>query len=42
MRETEVMERLFVLFCRDPSFRRALYKLDPLMFRVFREWDSGG
>lgn len=20
---------LFILFCRDPQFRRALYKLDP-------------
>lgn len=26
---------LFILFCRDPQFRRSLYKLDPVLFRRF-------
>lgn len=30
MRTAEAVSVLFILFCRDPQFRRALYKLDPV------------
>lgn len=33
MRTAEAVSLLFILFCRDPQFRRALYKLDPVLFR---------
>lgn len=33
MRTAEAVSVLFILFCRDPQFRRALYKLDPVLFR---------
>lgn len=29
MRTAEAVSLLFILFCRDPQFRRALHKLDP-------------
>lgn len=29
MRTAEAVSLLFILFCCDPQFRRALYKLDP-------------
>lgn len=29
MRTAEAVSLLFILFCRDPQFRRALYKLRP-------------
>ena len=32
---TEAVNLLFTLFCRDPQFRRSLYKLDPVLFRRF-------
>ena len=35
MRTAEAVSLLFILFCRDPQFRRALYKLDPVLFRRF-------
>ena len=35
MRTTEAVSLLFILFCRDPQFRRSLYKLDPVLFRRF-------
>lgn len=31
----EAVSLLFILFCRDPQFRRSLYKLDPVLFRRF-------
>lgn len=31
----EAVSVLFILFCRDPQFRRTLYKLDPVLFRRF-------
>lgn len=31
MRTAEAVSLLFILFCRDPQFRRALYKLDPVV-----------
>ncbi len=34
-RTTETANLLFILFCRDPQFRRSLYKLDPVLFRRF-------
>lgn len=34
-RTTETASLLFILFCRDPQFRRSLYKLDPVLFRRF-------
>ena len=33
MRTAEAVSLLFILFCRDPQFRRALYKLDPVLVR---------
>lgn len=30
MRTAEAVSVLFILFCRDPQFRRTLYKLDPV------------
>lgn len=30
MRTAEAVSLLFILFCRDPQFRRALYKLSTL------------
>ena len=35
MRTAEAVSVLFILCCRDPQFRRALYKLDPVLFRRF-------
>lgn len=35
MRTAEAVSLLFILFCRDPQFRRSLYKLDPVLFRRF-------
>lgn len=35
MRTAEAVSLLFILFCRDPQFLRALYKLDPVLFRRF-------
>lgn len=35
MRTAEAVSLLFILFCRDPQFRWALYKLDPVLFRRF-------
>jgi hypothetical protein len=35
MRTAEAVSLLFILFCRDPQFWRALYKLDPVLFRRF-------
>ncbi|KAB8289331.1 hypothetical protein DSM100688_0411 [Bifidobacterium ramosum] len=33
----EAWTRPFVLFCRDPGFRRALRRLDPELYRRFVE-----
>ena len=35
MRTAEAVRLLFILFCRDPQFLRALHKLDPVLFRRF-------
>lgn len=35
MRTAEAVSLLFILCCRDPQFRRSLYKLDPVLFRRF-------
>ena len=35
MRTAEAVSLLFILFCRDPQFRRSLYKLDTVLFRRF-------
>lgn len=35
MRTAETVSILFILFCRDPQFRQALHKLDPVLFRRF-------
>lgn len=35
MRTAEAVSLLFILFCRDSQFRRALYKLDPVLFSRF-------
>lgn len=35
MRTAEAVSLLFILFCRDPQFRRALHKLDPVLFSRF-------
>lgn len=31
----DVFDKLFVLFCRSPSYRDALRELDPVMFDRF-------
>ena len=35
MRTAEAASLLFILFCRDPQFRRSLHKLDPVLFHRF-------
>lgn len=35
MRTAEAVSLLFILCCRDPQFRRALHKLDPVLFSRF-------
>lgn len=35
IRTTEAVNLLFILFRRDPQFRRSLHKLDPVLFRRF-------
>lgn len=35
MRTAEAVSLLFILFCRDQQFQRALHKLDPVLFRRF-------
>lgn len=35
MRAAEAVSLLFILFCRDPQFQRALHKLDPVLFSRF-------
>lgn len=35
MRTAEAVSLLFILFCRDPQFQRALHKLDPVLFSRF-------
>lgn len=37
MRTAETVSILFILFCRDPQFRQALHKLDPVLFRRFTD-----
>lgn len=37
MRTAEAVSLLFILFCRDPQFRQALRKLDPVLFRRFTD-----
>ena len=37
MSESEIFDRLFVHFCRNPSFRDALKQSDPVMWRRLRD-----
>lgn len=37
MRTAETVSILFILFCRDPQFRRALHKLDSVLFSRFTD-----
>lgn len=34
--QLDPIEQLYKLFCRESSFRTALYKLDPVLFRGSR------
>lgn len=37
MSESEIFDRLFIHFCRHPSFRDALKRSDPIMWRRLRD-----
>ena len=37
MSESEIFNRLFIHFCRHPSFRDALRRSDPVMWRRLRD-----
>lgn len=41
MTESEIFDRLFVHFCRHPSFRAALKQSDPFMWRRLHDATLG-
>lgn len=41
MSESEIFDKLFIHFCRHPSFRAALSRSDPIMWRRLNDATLG-